>query len=230
MSNQSLYLVDTNTVAYCEFCKNVAAFHSSFEARHRLFVINTNSDLANFVSQSVKSFPSATSHPHFRFLEEASSRQIWGPLNFRSDLGSLLEAVTHYCIDLTLSPCEPDVCNLTHIRVNKRKWLHLTLNLENCSSCAQSQESIYRGRLEDFSASFIPSWAPKEASRTPACSTLLRLQPDSTWTTDFHRTCPSCKRRRLLRTEYTLGLRTLWSRYYSEDPFCSCPFACFAAF
>ena len=230
MSNQSLYLIDTNTVAYCEFCRNVAAFHSSFEARHRLFVINTNSDLANFVSKSVKSFPSATSHPHFRFLEEASSRQIWGPLNFRSDLGSLLEAVTHYCIDLTLSPCEPDVCNLTHIRVNKRKWLHLTLNLENCSSCAQSQESIYRGRLEDFSASFIPSWAPKEAAKTPACSTLLRLQPDSTWTTDFHRTCPSCKRRRLLRTEYTLGLRNLWSKYYSEEPFCSCPFACFAAF
>ena len=99
MSNQSLYLIDTNTVAYCEFCRNVAAFHSSFEARHRLFVINTNSDLANFLSKSVRSFPSATSHPHFRFLEEASSRQIWGPLNFRNDLGSLLEAVTHYCIE-----------------------------------------------------------------------------------------------------------------------------------
>jgi hypothetical protein len=230
MSNQSLYLIDTNTVAYCEFCRNVAAFHSSFETRHRLFVIDTNSDLASFLSKSVKSFPSATSHPHFRFLEEASSRRIWGPLNFRSDLGSLLEAVTHYCTDLTLSPCEPDVCNLAHIRVNKRKWLHLTLNLDNCSSCAWNQEHIYRGRLENFGASFIPSWAPKEAAKTPACSTLLRLQPDSTWTTDFHRTCPSCKRRRLLRTEYTLGLRTLWSRYYSENTFCSCPFACFAAF
>ena len=230
MSNQSLYLIDTDTVAYCEFCRNVAAFHSSFETRHRLFVIDTNSDLASFLSKSVKSFPSATSHPHFRFLEEASSRRIWGPLNFRNDLGSLLEAVTHYCTDLTLSPCEPDVCNLAHIRVNKRKWLHLTLNLDNCSSCAWNQEHIYRGRLENFGASFIPSWAPKEAAKTPACSTLLRLQPDSTWTTDFHRTCPSCKRRRLLRTEYTLGLRTLWSRYYSEDTFCSCPFACFAAF
>ena len=230
MSNQSLYLIDTNTVAYCEFCRNVAAFHSSFETRHRLFVIDTNSDLASFLSKSVKSFPSATSHPHFRFLEEASSRRIWGPLNFRNDLGSLLEAVTHYCTDLTLSPCEPDVCNLAHIRVNKRKWLHLTLNLDNCSSCAWNQEHTYRGRLENFGASFIPSWAPKEAAKTPACSTLLRLQPDSTWTTDFHRTCPSCKRRRLLRTEYTLGLRTLWSRYYSESTFCSCPFACFAAF
>ena len=230
MSNQSLYLIDTNSVAYCEFCRNVAAFHPNFETRHRLFVINTNSDLASFLSNSVKNFPSAVSHPHFRLLEEASSPRIWGPLKFRSDLGSLLEAITHYLIDLTLSPCEPNVCNLTHVRFNKRSWLHLTLNLDNCSSCALSQESIYKEKLEDFGVSFIPSWRPKEAAKTPACSTLLRLQPHLTWTTDFHRKCYSCKRRRLLRTEYTLGLRTLWSKYYTEEPFCSCPFACFAGF
>ena len=220
MSSQSLYLIDTNSVAYCEFCQNVAAYHPSFEAKHRLFQINTNGDLATFLSKSVKSFPSAVTHPHFRLLEEASSPQIWGQLKFKDDLGTLLEAIAHYSIDLTLSECEPNVCNLTHVRFNKRNWLHLTLNLENCSACALSKESVYKEKLEDYGSSFVPSWRPKEAAKESACAIVLRLQPHLTWKRDFHRQCHSCKRRRLLRTEYTLGLRTLWAKLYTEtEPF-----------
>ena len=227
--NHSLYLIDTNSVIYCRFCEKVVVFHANFESKHRLFVIDTNEDLANFLDQAVTAFPSSVSHPHYRSLREASSYRISGPLRFKEDFGTLLEGFSHLATDISLSECEPSICNLTHIKFNKRPWSHLTLNLDNCHTCEYSKENSIFGDIQDFSPSFIPSWRPTEAAKEPPCASVFRLQNDLPWRKDFHRTCHHCKRRRLLRSSYTLGIRKLWQELYSI-PFCTCPFHCFGGF
>ena len=106
--------------------------------------------------------------------------------------------------------------------------MHVTLNLDNCGSCAFQKDNIFED-IEDFSPTYIPSWRPLEDAPEKACSSVFRLQKDTPWTREFRRVCHCCKRRRLLRGSYTLGLRRLWTELYTL-PFCTCPFACLSGF
>ena len=227
-TNYSLYLIDSSSVSYCRFCQKATTYNPDFGSKHRLFNIDTNEDLKDFLDKAITAFPSCQTHPHYRFLREVSSTVISGRLNFRQDFGSLEEAFQHFSCDISLSHCEPRICNLTHIRYNNRPWMNITLNLENCSVCTFSKDNLYED-LQDFSPTYIPSWLPLEDAKVPPCASVFRLQKDKPWTSDFVRTCPTCKRRRLLRTAYTLGLRKLWSELYTL-PFCTCGFSCFSGF
>ena len=225
--NYSLFLIDSKNVSYCRWCQRAVVHSARFDSRHRLFTINQSKDLAVYLGQALTAFPSSIHHPHFITLKEAADTRISRRLKFKDDFGTLLEAFAHFSIDLSLSECEPNVCNLIHIKFNQRPSLHLSLNLDNCSGCTVANDTY--ANVEDYSACKIPSWRPKEVAKEPACSIAFRLQQDIPWTKDFIRDCYACKRRRLLRSEYTLGLRRLWTSYYSEA-FCTCSFECFGGF
>ena len=226
-TNYSLYLIDSDQVSYCRFCSKAVVHHADFNFKHRLFVIETNEDLKSFLDKAVAAFPSSQGHPHYPFLREVSDRSVSGDLNFKSDFGTTIEAFQHFSTDISLTNCEPGICNLTHIKYNKYPWMHITLNLENCQSCIFQEQNIYQ-EVQDYSPSYIPSWQLLEDSE-PACTSVFRLQQDAPWTKNFHRFCHTCKRRRLLRGSYTRGIRKLWLELYS-DPFCSCSFLCLSGF
>ena len=222
----SLHLIDCEGVSFCQFCEQVVVFRPDFTAKHRLFKIDTNEDLAEYLKLAREAFASVTEHPHWNLLIEATSRPVTGPLEFKADLGTHLEAFSHLAIDLSLNPCEPNSCHLTHLKFNKHPWLNLTLNLENCSSCLYKKDNNIGDNVQDYNEKYIPSWRPREAAEQPPCSSEFRLQLDRNWRKPFTPRCHCCKLRRLRRSSYCVGLAELWTKFYTT-PFCVCPFGCF---
>ena len=225
-SNFNLYLIDCKGVIYCRFCERPAVFTPDFTSSHRLFTIDSNGDLADFLKKAKSCFPSVSSHPHFDYLSELSSTTISGPLQFKLDLGSNLEALSHLALDLSLSECEPGQCHLTHVKFNRYPWLSATLNLENCSTCLFKKDNSIVEDVQDYNSKYIPAWRPSEANLNPPCSSVFHVQLEKEWRRPFTPICHCCKLRRVQRSSYCIGLAKLWSNFYTK-PFCTCAFACF---
>ena len=228
-STFNLYLIDCKGVIFCRFCEKASVFKPEFTAKHRLFTIDSNGDLADFLKKAKDSFPSVVSHPHYGYLSELSSRTVSGPLQFKDDLGTNFEAFSHLALDLALSECEPHSCHLTHVKFNRYPWLSATLNLENCSDCLYKKDNKIVEEVQDYNSKYIPSWRPLEVSPEPACSSVFHIQLEKAWKRPFTPVCHCCKLRRIQRSSYCLGLAKLWTNFYTK-PFCTCSFSCFGSF